>query len=353
MRQHPEGTEGELEHQGIKKGVRCLTQWLSKGLAVSIFLAFLLLIAYGLSPLCPELAFESSVSNTAPFRDSRITIDNPYTGGIPFKGQLHAHTTNSDGSLSPVELATLYKDSGYHFLAITDHGHLTQNPNVPGIIHLNGMEMKTNEGHIMVYGVRSRIWHSEWSMVSDDRAQRTINTVADSRGLSGLAHPNAPAVLWTNEEIGSLSGFAFIEVCNGDSEAEDKWDYALSNTSLRKVWGTAVDDFHRLEHLNKGWVVVYAHELSVCSILCSLSMGNFYATQGPDMNISVSDTTITIAVSDPSSITWKGCNGIIRSDKGKMLSTYKPDGTEKYIRVVIIRDSDGKKAWSQPLFTHK
>lgn len=336
-----------------------LKKIITKGLALSILLAFLLFIAYfvaySLSPLCPELAFESSVSYTASFPDSRTTIDNPYTGGTPFKGQLHAHTTNSDGSLSPVELATLYKDSGYHFLAITDHGRLTQNPNVPGIIHLNGIEMRANEGHIMVYGVRSKPWSSEgWpTIVSDDRAQRIINAVADSRGISGLAHPNAPAGLWTNDEMSSISGFSFIEVCNGDSEAEDKWDYALSNPSLRRVWGTAVDDFHWLEQLNKGWVVVYARELSACSILYSLSMGNFYATQGPDMNISVSGTTITATVSDPSSITWKGCNGIIRTDKGKMLSTYKPDGTEKYIRVVIIRDSDGEKAWSQPLFIHK
>ena len=37
------------------------------------------------------------------------------------KGNLHAHSTNSDGRLTPKELAEAYKARGYAFMAVTDH----------------------------------------------------------------------------------------------------------------------------------------------------------------------------------------------------------------------------------------
>jgi hypothetical protein len=40
------------------------------------------------------------------------------------KGQLHTHTTCSDGSLTPQEVADIYARMGFDFLAFTDHDHL-------------------------------------------------------------------------------------------------------------------------------------------------------------------------------------------------------------------------------------
>jgi len=40
------------------------------------------------------------------------------------KGQLHTHTTYSDGALTPQEVADVYARLGYDFIAITDHDHL-------------------------------------------------------------------------------------------------------------------------------------------------------------------------------------------------------------------------------------
>ena len=38
-----------------------------------------------------------------------------------FKGNLHTHTTNSDGRMSPEEVTRRYQEAGYDFLALTDH----------------------------------------------------------------------------------------------------------------------------------------------------------------------------------------------------------------------------------------
>lgn len=40
------------------------------------------------------------------------------------KGQLHTHTTFSDGRLSPQEVADIYARLGFDFICFTDHDHL-------------------------------------------------------------------------------------------------------------------------------------------------------------------------------------------------------------------------------------
>ena len=45
-------------------------------------------------------------------------IDN--TGRRWFKGNLHMHTTESDGALTPAEAAALYTENGYDFACSED-----------------------------------------------------------------------------------------------------------------------------------------------------------------------------------------------------------------------------------------
>ena len=46
--------------------------------------------------------------------------------GKPFyRGNLHCHTTKSDGAWSPEQVIQTYQEMGYDFLAITDHRRVT------------------------------------------------------------------------------------------------------------------------------------------------------------------------------------------------------------------------------------
>ena len=38
-----------------------------------------------------------------------------------WKGNLHTHSTKSDGKLTPSEVMAAYRGHGYDFLALTDH----------------------------------------------------------------------------------------------------------------------------------------------------------------------------------------------------------------------------------------
>ena len=44
------------------------------------------------------------------------------------KGNLHCHTTLSDGSMTPQEIADAYREHGYDFVALSDHDHYYAHP---------------------------------------------------------------------------------------------------------------------------------------------------------------------------------------------------------------------------------
>jgi len=47
---------------------------------------------------------------------------NPFNlSGRWYKGNIHTHTTSSDGKFTVEELKKLYKELGYSFIVITDH----------------------------------------------------------------------------------------------------------------------------------------------------------------------------------------------------------------------------------------
>ena len=42
-----------------------------------------------------------------------------------YRGNTHAHTTNSDGNAPPADVVRWYRDHGYHFVVVTDHEQIT------------------------------------------------------------------------------------------------------------------------------------------------------------------------------------------------------------------------------------
>lgn len=61
-------------------------------------------------------------------------------GKIWYKGNLHTHTTNSDGAYTPEETIALYKSKGYDFLALTDHWFHGEGRQEENFLLLNGTE---------------------------------------------------------------------------------------------------------------------------------------------------------------------------------------------------------------------
>jgi hypothetical protein len=65
------------------------------------------------------------------------------------KGNLHVHTTYSDGHFSPQHMAEIYRDLGFDFIAITDHEYLLKPAyrelfplEIPEIMVFEGIELE-------------------------------------------------------------------------------------------------------------------------------------------------------------------------------------------------------------------
>ena len=76
-----------------------------------------------------------------------------------YKGNMHMHTTVSDGELEPVEAINVYREAGYDFIAISDHrkvGHPWQDDQfliLPGVEWDTGDAMRVPVYHILGIGM--------------------------------------------------------------------------------------------------------------------------------------------------------------------------------------------------------
>ena len=73
------------------------------------------------------------------------------------KINLHAHTTDSDGRVSPEEAARIYREAGYDVLAITDHWRWHKSGELSGLRILAGAEYNVggSDGAAGVYHILS------------------------------------------------------------------------------------------------------------------------------------------------------------------------------------------------------
>jgi hypothetical protein len=102
-------------------------------------------------------------------------------------------------------------------------------------------------------------------------------------------------------------------------------------------------------------VVVRAARLTAESILSALAAGDFYASTGVELSdIQASPQRLTVTVKEQSyakyTIQFIGRDGGILKEALTSPASYDITGSEGYVRARIL-DSNGQKAWTQPVFT--
>jgi hypothetical protein len=281
------------------------------------------------------------------YEGKKIKINNPYknSGSLSLRGQLHCHTTNSDGTHTPDYLVAAYRDAGYQFITITDHNIVTPNPNVSGITWLCDSSEESLGKHVPSYDIAA---HYAVSPLVQD----VINFHKSNRGMCSIAHPDYSPTFINKDELKGYYGYNFLEVYNpvGTTNNEADWDAVLSIGI--KAFALAVDDCHTIpDHFNKGWVVVFANENTSAAIKKSLRDGNFYASNGNDLAISIEGNVITATSSEASNISFIGNDGkVLQANNGVTTASYTIVGDEMYIRVKSVKVSDATIAWGQPVF---
>lgn len=290
-----------------------------------------------------------------------MQITHPYEnlmGGIWLRGNLHTHTTNSDGNRDMQEVINTYADLGYQFLSISDHDIFTDrtiydNIDNKGLVLLPGNEISRSGQHLLhVNGDRLIEPHAD--------RQRVIDDVKSTQGFIVVAHPNF--TLNFNhcpiELLQQLTGFVGMEIfnatvgrCEGSPYATNKWDMLLSEG--RRPWGFAHDDAHFMPgdvDVGVGWNVVHCDSSSADNIVNSLRNGRFYCSSGVVINvIQVEGLEITIECENASKIVAITQNGrrVAKSDSGSI----KVDVSELsgYVRFECWGEGESN-AWTQPFF---
>jgi hypothetical protein len=278
-----------------------------------------------------------------------------------FKGNIHTHTTQSDGKKTPSENVQWHADHGYHFIALTDHNRVTDPkvwvPNAP-ILAIPSVEITAYrlsvEYHILAIGVDSM----PIAPLSDPQA--AIDAINAAGGVSIVAHP-----YWhghTFEDLLALSGYTGIEIFNTGCWLEIQkghslvyWDAVLQRD--QRIVGMATDDSHWAypDH-GRGWVMVRSRCLDQPSILEALSKGWFYSTMGPEIfDVQVEGRQVNVRCSPARSIFLIGdshhCPKAAQSWDGQPLSeaTFTLHPQQKYMRVEVI-DMEYQSAWTNAFF---
>ncbi len=292
---------------------------------------------------------------------------NPFTrSGTWFKGNLHTHSTNSDGLYSPEQVIEFYRSRGYHFLSFTEHRNLTPASRIADDFQvISGVEIdatdpKAGYYHMIGLGMKALPSYNFGEVVPMNETARLIR---EQGGKSFLCHPYWSCQM--SKDLIGLEGCFGVEIWNGACEAWDckglsvvHWEDML-NAGMH-LWGLATDDCHwwaGRQDAGLGWVWVKAAELSEEAILEALEQGYFYASSGPTMeDIRLENDEITVRCSPVKAIDIIG-SGLFRSRRelaapGKTITEAKLSGdmsTIKYIRVACL-DFEGNWAWSNPIF---
>ena len=174
------------------------------------------------------------------------------------KGNLHAHTTFSDGRRPVAEVIARYREMGYGFLAITDHEDRVGDDywfNIPsggdGLLVLAGIEL-------------------DYRPLS----QHVGKVIGDRETLYVLNHParyglNVPQILYRIDQI-TEAGLPIhaVEVTDtGVYQAQ----YDVSRITLPKI---ATDDSHRDDEFGRAWIEVDAAQ-SADAIIRAIKAGDF------------------------------------------------------------------------------
>lgn len=279
-----------------------------------------------------------------------------------FKGNTHAHSTASDGRLSPEAVFETYRAAGYDFLALTDHWRVCAARDWRGMLVIPGAEydfsFPTQVLHLVC------LFPDAGNAAGIARGMSHTDVIRHVNGAGGVCIAAHPAwSLNTPEFLKSLDGVEISEVFNTMSDepfnaprgnSESLLDVAVANGKFFRL--VAADDSHPYAGEQcAAWIMVQAEALSVSAILSALREGRFYATQGPDFrDISVDGDTIAVETSPVSRVTFCSnlywVEGRCRVGSGLTREVYRVRPGERFVRVQIT-DADGKRAWSSPIIT--
>jgi predicted metal-dependent phosphoesterase TrpH len=293
-----------------------------------------------------------------------------------WRGNLHTHSTLSDGVLPPEEVIRRYRAEGYDFISLTDHfvepyGYPiadTRGFRDANFTTLIGAELHSGRlanghiWHVLAVGLPLDFARSHSPSFRPVPGQESGAEIAARAAAAGafvtIAHPQWSGL--TVADAASVTAAHAVEIYNhGCAVGCDRGDgWAVADQLLeggRRLTAIATDDAHFYEpdHFG-GWVMVKAPANTPEALLAALKAGHFYASQGPEIrDIRLSGDRLDVEHSAAASVIVSGWGVFSRAVHGASMTRTTHDLTRiagsPYIRVTVV-DAAGRKAWSNPIY---
>jgi hypothetical protein len=300
-----------------------------------------------------------------------------------WRGNLHTHSTRSDGRLSPSETAAWYRDNGYDFVALTDHFVRRYRYPITDTTPFRTGAFTTLIGAEM-HGPRTQVgnlWHLVAAGLPLDFAPPVPGETGPqlaARAAAGgafviVAHPAYYGL--TVSDVESVGAAHALEIYNGASalayEMGDSGhilDVLISRG--RRIDACATDDAH-FEHPEYpdypdhglGWVNVRAQENDPVALVEALRAGHFYASEGPELlDVSIEQDEVVVSSSPVMKVIVSGgaeryeCRyGDGLTQTRVPLTSFHNGGFEvdpvrgRYIRITVV-DARRRRAWTNPIW---
>jgi hypothetical protein len=224
-----------------------------------------------------------------------------------YRGDLHIHTVNSDGSYTTAFVLQSCEKAGLDFIALTDHNNLKQNSEIGNPAHLTvipGVEYTNYAGHANFFFTDPAIrFNDDFLSNNPEEMAAIFRRVKETGALISLNHPFSSCP-WNF----GFDDFPFdlLEIWNGPMSADNMQAVAQWHRFLcrgKKIAAVAGSDMHRYEPgrtFGSPCTFVYASGNSVADILKSISQGRSglaYAPGGPWADITIDGFSLGDTVS--------------------------------------------------------
>lgn len=285
-----------------------------------------------------------------------------------WKGNIHTHSTLSDGLREPAAVCATYREAGYDFLALTDHflpkyGFPladTRPFRSTGFTTLLGAELHApatalgETWHILAVGLPPGFAPTGPEESGPALAARALAAGA----FVAIPHPGWYAL--TAEDANSIPGAHAVEVYNHTSQLRtERGDGVYLADQLlaggRRVTLLAVDDAHfACDDAFGGWIMARAEANEPEPLLAALKAGRFYATQGPLIeDIAWEDAHVTVRCSPAACVMALGrgsraAQSVAAGQREARLpiAALRAGGFAR----IVVADAAGRRAWSNPIY---
>jgi len=278
------------------------------------------------------------------------------------RGNLHTHSTQSDGDTAPYDVARWYRDHGYGFVALTDHNVLTGPGDLAAIVTPDfaivageevSMWVDGRQVHVNALCTRAVVAGGRFPRAVD-ALEHAIGEIRAQDGVALVNHANFDWALAPGDVI-AADGAVLLEIASGHPYVhsagdathpshEQLWDAALG--AGRDVMGVGIDDTHHLvtdadpeAFPGVAWVEVFA-DAPRGDLLCdALRRGALYASTGASVRrIAVDARSYLVEPVDPDAVVkfiGGGGRTLASARAGEDGATYRLAGDEGYVRARI------------------